>query len=428
MSEIKCPHCGKVFQIDEGAFASLAHQVRDEEFHRELEEREKAIIAQEKLKADADKEKLSSEKSLLEAEIRRLKDQDAFEKKNHLTEMENLKSKYEIKLREASAEAADKARGDAFEMQKRISTLENDIQLKEAQYQLKENNIREGYKQELALKDEQIAYYKDFKAKQSTKMIGESLERYCNDEFDKIRATAFPRAYFEKDNKVSGTGSKGDFIFRDYDENGEEIVSIMFEMKNEADTTDEKARHTNESFLKELDKDRNEKGCEYAVLVSMLEADSELYNQGIVDKSHRYPKMYVIRPQFFIPVITMLRNAAMNGMQYKHALTVAKSQNIDIENFETEMNEFKDKFSAHYNRASKRYQDAIADIQKTIDYLEKVKADLQGSQYSLDQASKRVDDLTIKRLTRKSPSVREAFAKADEKRNVEVVQKEDGNQ
>ena len=412
MSEIKCPHCGKVFTIDEDAFASVARQVRDEEFHRELEERSAALVEKEKLKSEAEKRQISAEKELLEAEIRRLKDAESLEKKSHQAELESLASKYEVKMREAAVSAADKARDDAFEMQKRITTLENDLQLKDAQYQLKENSIKEAYKQELALKEEQIAYYRDFKAKQSTKMIGESLERYCNDEFDKIRATAFPRAYFEKDNKVSETGSKGDFIFRDYDENGEEIISIMFEMKNEADTTDAKARHTNESFLKELDKDRREKGCEYAVLVSMLEADSELYNQGIVDKSHRFPKMYVIRPQFFIPVITMLRNAAMNGMQYKHALTIAKSQNIDIENFEAEMNEFKDKFSAHYNRASKRFQDAIADIQKTIDYLEKVKADLQGSQYSLDQASKRADELTIKRLTRKSPSVREAFENA----------------
>ena len=415
MSEIKCPHCGKMFKIDDDAFTSLVNQIRDEEFHRELAEREKAIVQQEKLKAENEAGKLVSEKALLEAEIKRLKDQERLSQQNHNAEIENVKTKYEIKLKEVSAEAADKARNNAFEMKQKIAELENDLKLKAAQFQLKENNIQEVHRRELAAKDEQIAYYKDFKARQSTKMIGESLERYCSDEFDKIRATAFPRAYFEKDNKVSSTGSKGDFIFRDFDENGDEIVSIMFEMKNEADTTDDKFRHTNESFLKELDKDRREKGCEYAVLVSMLEADSELYNQGIVDKSHRYPRMYVIRPQFFIPVITMLRNAAMNSMQYKNALAVAKSQNIDVENFEAEMNEFKDKFSQHYNRASKRFQDAIADIQRTIDYLEKVKADLQGSQYSLDQASKRADELTIKRLTRKSPSVREAIEAAREK-------------
>lgn len=415
MSEIKCPHCGKMFKIDESDYADISRQVRDAEFHRELEERANALVQQEKLRAENAAGQIKADKALLEAEIANMREREKMAEQKYKSEIESVRATYEAKLKTASAEASEKARSDTFSLQQKITALENDIKLKDAEYQLKENSLNEKHRLEIEMKEEQIAQYRDFKAKQSTKMIGESLERYCNDEFDKIRATAFPRAYFEKDNKVSETRSKGDFIFKDYDENGEEIISIMFEMKNEADTTDPKARHTNESFLKELDKDRREKGCEYAVLVSMLEADSDLYNQGIVDKSHRYPKMYVIRPQFFIPVITMLRNAAMNSMQYKHALIVAKSQNIDIENFENEMDQFKTKFADHYQRASKRFQDAIAEIDRTIQNLEKVKANLTGSQYSLDQASKRADELTIKRLTRKSPSVREAFEKAREK-------------
>ena len=405
MSEVKCPHCGKVFKIDESDYADISKQIRDEEFHRELEERANMLLEKEQLKSE---NKIAS----LEAEIERMKDKASADKERFESDMLIAKERMKLEKDRELSNAETKVKEELFSLQQKISSLENELKMKDNEYQIKEMNLVDNHKKELALKEEQVAYYRDFKAKQSTKAIGESLEKYCNDEFDKIRATAFPRAYFEKDNKLSETGSKGDFIFRDFDENGEEIVSIMFEMKNEADNTDPKARHTNESFLKELDKDRNEKKCEYAVLVSMLEADNELYNIGIVDKSHRYPKMYVIRPQFFIPMITTLRNAAMNGMKYKHELTVARSQNLDVENFEKEMNAFKDRFTDHYGRATKRHQEAIDEIQKTIDHLEKVKEALQGSQYSLDQAGKRVDELTIKRLTRKSPSVREAFEKA----------------
>ena len=391
MHEIKCPHCGKVFSIDESEFASIAQQVKDEVFHKELEERLQLVSKETAAKSEI-------EKTRLEAEIATLQSKQSALEQTHALELKQARMEAETANREALTEK-DRA----------ISDLQSQLNLRDAEFKLKEASLNDSHKREIELLNEQVAYYRDFKAKQSTKMIGESLEQYCHDEFDKVRATAFPKAYFEKDNEVSATGSKGDFIFRDYDENGTEIISIMFEMKNEADTTDQKSRHTNESFLKELDKDRREKKCEYAVLVSMLEAESELYNTGIVDKSHRYPKMYVIRPQFFIPIITTLRNAALNALDYKNQLIVARQQNIDVENFENELNDFKDKFGAHYNRASKRFQDAIANIDKTISYLEKVKADLQGSEYSLEQALKHTDNLTIKRLTRKSPSVREAF-------------------
>ena len=391
MHEIKCPHCGKVFSIDESEFASIAQQVKDEVFHKELEERLQLVSKETAAKSEI-------EKTRLEAEIATLQSKQSALEQTHALELKQARMEAETANREALTEK-DRA----------ISDLQSQLNLRDAEFKLKEASLNDSHKREIELLNEQVAYYRDFKAKQSTKMIGESLEQYCHDEFDKVRATAFPRAYFEKDNEVSASGSKGDFIFRDYDENGTEIISIMFEMKNEADTTDQKSRHTNESFLKELDKDRREKKCEYAVLVSMLEAESELYNTGIVDKSHRYPKMYVIRPQFFIPIITTLRNAALNALDYKNQLIVARQQNIDVENFENELNDFKDKFGAHYNRASKRFQDAIANIDKTISYLEKVKADLQGSEYSLEQALKHTDNLTIKRLTRKSPSVREAF-------------------
>lgn len=389
--EIKCPHCGKVFSIDESSFASIAQQVKDEAFHKEIEER----LELARKEADAQAE---ISRTKLEAELAAMK-----------REQKTIARKHELELKQARMEAETATRDSLMEKERAINSLQSKLDLKDAEFKLKESALQDSHKKEIELLNEQVAYYKDFKARQSTKMIGESLEQYCHDEFDKVRATAFPKAYFEKDNLISQTGSKGDFIFRDYDENGTEIISIMFEMKNEADTTDQKSRHTNESFLKELDKDRREKKCEYAVLVSMLEADSDLYNTGIVDKSHRFPKMYVIRPQFFIPIITTLRNAALNALDYKNQLIVARQQNIDIENFENELNEFKDKFGAHYNRASKRFQDAIADIDKTIAYLEKVKSDLQGSEYSLEQALKHSENLTIKRLTRKSPSVREAF-------------------
>ena len=293
-----------------------------------------------------------------------------------------------------------------------IARLEGDLKASEKEYLFKEKSLVDGYENKLKDKDEQIAYYKDFKARQSTKMIGESLEQHCSIEFNRLRATAFPRAYFEKDNDAR-TGSKGDFIFKDYDEEGMEFISIMFEMKNGADTT--ATKHKNEDFFKELDKDRKEKGCEYAVLVSLLEADNELYNSGIVDVSYRYPKMYVIRPQFFIPMITLLRNASMNSLQYKKELATIKNQNIDIAHFEADMNEFKEKFGRNYRLASEKFKKAIEEIDKTIEHLQKTKDALLSSENNLRLANNKAEDLSIKRLTRNNPTMAAKFAELQNK-------------
>ena len=287
-----------------------------------------------------------------------------------------------------------------------ITKLEGDIKASEKEYLVKEKSLIEGYENKLKSKDEQIAYYKDFKARQSTKMIGESLEQHCSTEFNRLRPTAFANAYFEKDNDAR-SGSKGDFIFRDYDD-GLEYISIMFEMKNEADQT--ATKHKNEDFFKELDKDRKEKNCEYAVLVSLLEADSELYNSGIVDVSYRYPKMYVVRPQFFIPIITLLHNAAMNSLTYKKELTAIKNQNIDISHFEADMNEFKEKFGRNYRLASEKFKKAIEEIDKTIEHLQKTKEALLSSENNLRLANNKAEDLSIKRLTRNNPTMAAKFA------------------
>ena len=291
-----------------------------------------------------------------------------------------------------------------------IARLEGDLKASEKEYLFKEKNLIDGYENKLKDKDEQIAYYKDFKARQSTKMIGESLEQHCSIEFNRLRATAFPRAYFEKDNDAR-TGSKGDFIFKDCDEDGLEYISIMFEMKNEADTT--ATKHKNEDFFKELDKDRKEKGCEYAVLVTLLEADNELYNSGIVDVSYKYPKMYVIRPQFFIPMITLLRNASLNSLQYKKELATIKNQNIDIAHFEADMNDFKEKFGRNYRLASEKFKKAIEEIDKTIEHLQKTKDALLSSENNLRLANNKAEDLSIKRLTRNNPTMAAKFAELE---------------
>ena len=293
------------------------------------------------------------------------------------------------------------------ELEKQCDKLQNTLTQNQIEYQLKETTLKEKYDTLLQTKEEQIAYYKDFKLKQSTKMIGESLEQHCEIEFNKLRATAFPHAYFEKDNDAR-TGSKGDYIYRELDENGIEIISIMFEMKNENDQT--ATKHKNEDFLKELNKDRLEKHCEYAVLVSMLEPDNELYNTGIVDKSYRYEKMYVIRPQFFIPMITILRNAALNSMQYKQELQDMRNQNIDIAHFEESMNDFKKAFGRNYELASKKFNTAIDEIDKTILHLQKTKEALLSSENNLRLANKKADDLSIKRLTKNNPTMQAKFA------------------
>ena len=384
MNEIKCPKCGTMFQINETDYESILKQVKNQEFTKELSFRE------EQLKKD-------KENALILL---------TNEKDKEISELKN-----ELKLQETKKEMAIK---DAVsEKEKTIDELNLKIESQEKEYILKENNLKIGYEEKIKNREEQIAYYKDLKAKQSTKMIGESLEQHCSDEFNKLRPL-FKNAYFEKDNDVK-TGSKGDFIFRDFDDEGTEIVSIMFEMKNEADTT--ATKHKNEEFFKELDKDRKEKNCEYAVLVSLLEIDSDYYNVGIVDVSHKYPKMYVIRPQFFIPLITLIRDSAIKSLDYKKELQVVRNQNIDIAHFEENMNLFKEGFGRNYRLASDKFKKAIEEIDKTIDHLQKTKEALISSENNLRLANNKAEELTIKKLTHNSKTVAEMFEKEKEEVN-----------
>ncbi len=330
-------------------------------------------------------------------------------------EILKLKSKIdslEAEKKIAINEAVNEKEKEISEQKEKIALLNGQIETNEKTAQLKEQTLKENYEEKLKGKDEQIAYYKDLKAKQSTKMVGETLEQHCEIEFNKLRATGFQNAYFEKDNDAK-SGSKGDFIFKEFSDDGTEFISIMFEMKNEMDET--ATKHKNEDFFKELDKDRNEKKCEYAVLVSLLEADNELYNTGIVDVSYRYPKMYVIRPQFFIPMITLLRNASLNALQYKQELAVIRNQNIDISHFEEDMNEFKDKFSRNYRLASEKFKKAIDEIDKTIDHLQKTKDALLSSENNLRLANNKAEELSIKRLTRNNPTMAAKFAELEQK-------------
>lgn len=505
MSQIKCPNCGTVFQVDGSQYHEILQQVRNEEFEKELNERQKnsnqiiqsklekeyesklnqktleikelqankeleikqlqsdfnqkqndkeqeVISLKEKLEANTQLTKSETQKeyqeqlnqkdleiSKLNAKLDQILSQNKINEskteqeyklqlqakeneiqalKNNISNNEkvlkaNLENTYQSKLNEKNLEIQslkqdiDKAKVENELNVKSIKQdLQNQIEQDKMKYQLQEKNLQEKYDTLLQTKDEQIAYYKDFKLKQSTKIIGESLEQHCEIEFNKLRATGFQNAYFEKDNDAR-TGSKGDYIYRELDENDIEIISIMFEMKNENDKT--ATKHKNEDFLKELDKDRNEKNCEYAVLVSMLEPENELYNTGIVDKSHRYPKMYVIRPQFFIPMITILRNAALNSLQYKNELQLVRNQNIDITNFEESMNDFKQKFSRNYELASKKFNIAIEEIDKTISHLQKTKEALLSSERQLQLANNKAEDLTIKRLTRNNPTMKQKF-------------------
>ena len=398
MREIRCPKCGEVFQVDESGYAAIVKQVRDKEFEKEIRERE-AQFRQEKQAAEElartkTEQKLSGQISSQETRIRELE-----------TRLQAEKDARDLEIQKA---AAEKER----ELAQRIAAKEQEL----AESQLKEQSLKEKYEEQLKMKDELVAYYKDFKARQSTKMVGESLEIHCETEFNKLRATGFQHAYFEKDNDAK-TGSKEDYIYRETDPEGVEFISIMFEMKNEMDETATKKK--NEDFLKELDKDRREKNCEYAVLVSLLEPDSELYNQGIVDMSHRYPKMYVIRPQFFIPIITILRNAATNALDYRRQLEVVRNQNIDISHFEEDMNDFKEKFARNFRIASERFQKAIDEIDKTIDHLQKTKEALLSSENNLRLANNKAEDLTIKRLTRKNPTMAAKFAELEERKRQE---------
>lgn len=387
MNEIKCPNCNTVFQIDEHDYESILKQVRDKEFNLELEKRERQYLV--------DKENAVK---IASSEIEKSYNEELNKKELLIQELRG-----NLKLKETEEELAVK--NAVLEKEKEIDSLVNKMEISKNEYLLKENTLRENYEEKLKNKDEQIAYYKDFKARQSTKMIGESLEVHCSNEFNKLRPL-FGNVYFEKDND-SRSGSKGDFIFRELDEDGIEIISIMFEMKNEADET--ATKHKNEDFLKELDKDRREKGCEYAVLVSLLEIENDYYNNGIVDVSHRYPKMYVIRPQFFIPLITLLRGASINSLEYKKELAVVRNQNIDISQFEENMNSFKEGFSRNYRLASEKFKTAIEEIDKTILHLQKTKDALLSSENNLRLANNKAEDLTIKKITNNCPSVREMF-------------------
>lgn len=435
MNEIKCPHCQTVFTIDENSYADIVSQVRNKEFaedvHKQLEfakkqfETEKAL-AKEQEKRLYDEERANFEQKILSLELA-LKNADVKEEKNvqealHQkekefnalqAELDQLKQQLQFK----EVELSQKFQEDLHAKERTILELKQAKELQQKEQEVQQTALKEKYELELRskkdqfelelkAKDEAIAFYKDFKAKQSTKMVGESLEQHCEIEFNRLRMTAFPRAEFGKDNDAK-TGSKGDYIYREYDENGIEILSIMFEMKNENDETATKKK--NEHFFKELDKDRHEKQCEYAILVSLLEADNELYNTGIVDVSYQYPKMYVVRPQFFIPIITLLRNAALNSLQYKQELALMRDQYIDITHFEEDLETFKKGFARNYELASKKFQTAIDEIDKTIKSLEKTKAALLSSENNLRLANNKAEDLTVKKLVKNNPTMKQRF-------------------
>lgn len=486
--ELKCPHCGELFQLDESHYMQLSKQVRDKEFARDLEKRKIEIektnasnLEIEKMKQEAKQEKLLKEKDIelqkKEQELEKLKNklltaetdrklavsemksekereltkkekeldelknklsntesqkklavkeveqekekellkktQEILEKKNKELEQKNaelakLKSKIEKSETEQMLAISKIEKEKTVELSKKkeeIFALKNQMEMNETEKKLSEKRLKEAYETQLKMKDEQIEQYKDFKMRQSTKMIGESLEVHCSNQFNSIRMTAFPNAYFEKDNDAR-SGSKGDFIFRE-SQDGTEFISIMFEMKNEMDTT--ATKHKNEDFFKELDKDRREKKCEYAILVSMLESENDLYNNGIVDVSYRYEKMYVIRPQFFIPIIALLRNAALNSLKYKHELQIVQNQQLDFRNFEENMLTFKEAFGRNYRIANERFQTAIEEIDKTITHLQKTKEALMSSDRNLRLANDKANDLSIKKLTTNAPSVRKMF-------------------
>ena len=457
MNEIICPHCDKAFKIDEAGYANIIKQVRDNEFDEQLHQRleladKDKLNAVELAKSEASRE-MQKEAAAKDTEIQALKaklDAGDVTKKLAVTEAlaevekqrDALANEIEQTKRDkqAASELADaklakevqetattkdkeiqslKAKLDATRVEQTIAItgavsavekerdeLKNGLKQAELEKQLSETSLKDKYETQIKDRDDAIERLRDMKARLSTKMVGETLEQHCDTEFNRIRATAFPRAYFEKDNDAR-SGSKGDYIFRDSDEAGTEIVSIMFEMKNESDTTATKKK--NEDFLKELDKDRTEKGCEYAVLVSLLEPDSELYNSGIVDVFHRYPKMYIVRPQFFLPIITLLRNAAMKSLEYKTELALVKAQNVDITNFENDLDTFKTAFAKNYDLASRKFQTAIDEIDKSIDHLQKTKDALLSTDRNLRLANNKAQDVTIKKLTRRNPTMAANF-------------------
>ena len=401
MQEIKCPKCGEVFAVDESGYAQIVQQIRDREFEKELKRREKDL--EEKKESDLEIIRLKQEEEL----NRKLSDQ-----KLELSEKDKMIEQLKGKLKNSDTEkelavsrALHEKEQEISEKINQITELEGRLSSKDNESRLQVETLQKQHENELKLKEEQIEYYKDFKARLSTKMVGESLEQHCLNQFNSLRMTAFPTAYFEKDNDVR-TGSKGDFIFRD-SVDGVEFISIMFEMKNEMDET--ATKHKNEDFFKELDKDRREKKCEYAVLVSLLEMDNEFYNNGIVDVSYQYDKMYVIRPQFFIPMITLLRNAALNSLEYRRELEVVRNQQVDIRHFEENMNKFKEGFARNYDLASRKFKTAIDEIDKTIQHLQKTKDALLASENNLRLANNKAEDLSIKKLTKNAPAVKEMF-------------------
>lgn len=458
MHEIICPHCTKAFKVDESGYADILKQVRDSEFNEQLNERleqaereKQGAVALAQMKGASEAQKLAAAK---DAEIQDLKAQlnsgnvakrlavtealGAVEKQRDTlsNQLEQLKKEKEaavalaesqlqglLQKTEAEKDAqisALKAKLDAVDVAKQLAVsqavtqvekerdeLQNGLQRAQLEKQLAEKSLKEKYETQIKDRDDAIERLRDLKARLSTKMVGETLEQHCETEFNRVRAMAFPRAFFEKDNDAR-SGSKGDYIFRDSDEAGTEIVSIMFEMKNESDRT--ATKNKNEDFLKELDKDRVEKGCEYAVLVSLLEPDSDLYNTGIVDVFHRYPKMYVVRPQFFLQIITLLRNASMNTLKYKSELALVKAQNVDITDFENQLESFKSAFGKNYDLASRRFQTAIEEIDKSIDHLQKTKEALLGTDRNLRLANDKAQDVSIKKLTRGNPTMAAKFA------------------
>ena len=402
MQELRCPNCGEVFQVDESGYNQIVRQVRDQEFAKEIARRERELDA--KRQNELELIRMQEEKEYA-ADILK-KDAEISARDRKIAELQAKLEAGETAKKLAVAEAVEQKNAQLSQKTAEIADLKGELKAKETESRLNENALKEQYEDKLRLKDEQIEYYKDFKARQSTKMIGESLEQHCLAQFNSLRMTAFPNAYFEKDNDAR-TGSKGDFIYRECAPDGTEFISVMFEMKNEADTT--ATKHKNEDFFKELDKDRREKNCEYAILVSLLEIDNEFYNNGIADVSYKYPKMYVIRPQFFIPMITLLRNAAQNSLQYRQELQIVRNQQVDILHFEENMNAFKEGFARNYRIASEKFATAIEEIDKTIDHLQKTKAALLSSENNLRLANNKADELTIKKLTKNAPSVRAMF-------------------
>jgi hypothetical protein len=464
MQEIKCPNCGQVFQVDETGYAQIVQQVRDSEFEKEIAKRESELaekreneLRMARMEQEKQFDKTLSEKEseladrekkieLLKAEKQSETEKIRTEKDNEIERLKTERDREVERIKADKDREIDRLRADLTEQLNKlkaeveksdtekelavtravqekdkeiadknaeITKLSGDLEVQQRQSELTEKQLVEQHKGELRLRDEEIERLKDFKARQSTKMVGESLEQHCQNQFNSIRMTAFPNAYFEKDNDAR-TGSKGDFIFRESSDDGTEFISIMFEMKNEMDTT--ATKHKNEDFFKELDKDRKEKNCEYAVLVSLLEADNELYNNGIVDVSYKYEKMYVIRPQFFIPMITLLRNAALNSLKYQRELQIVKNQQVDILHFEENMESFKNAFGRNYELASRKFEDAINEIDKSIRQLEKVKEALTSSERNLRLANDKAQDLSIKKLTKNAPTVKAMFEELAESR------------